>query len=331
MKFAIYGAGAVGSFLGARLLEAGHRVHFIARGTTLAALRSQGLRVQSKLFGDKRYRVDATDAPSEVGPVDYVLLCVKAGALEQIAPLTGPLRNSTTAFVSTQNGLPWWYFHGVRGEEGAIRAVDPDGVISRHIPAPHVIGSIVYFSCSIAGPGEVRHSTGARLPLGEPAGGRTDRILGLSAALRSAGVKAPVRNDIRHELWVKLLGNAALNPLSALTRKTLADLIDSRHGRRLIEAMMDEVREVAAAVGVRIAISNARRIAGARAAGAHRTSMLQDLDRGRQPEMEALLGAVIELAERNHVAVPVLSTIDSATRVLFQDPSRSMVQDRKRH
>lgn len=320
MKFAIYGAGAVGSFLGARLLEAGHRVHFIARGKSLAALRHRGLHVRSKVFGDKQYRVCATDAPSQVGPVDYVLLSVKAGALSQIAPQTEPLKGSTTAFISTQNGLPWWYFHGVPGEVGSIRAVDPDGVISRHIPAPLVIGSIVYFSCSMAGPGEVKHSTGARLPLGEPAGGRTDRILALSSALRSAGLKAPVRNDIRHELWVKLLGNAALNPLSALTRRTLVEQIDSPHGRRLIEAMMDEVREVAAAVGVRIAISNARRIAGARAAGTHRTSMLQDLDRGREPELDALLGAVIELAETNHVAVPVLTAIDSVTRVLFQNP-----------
>ena len=317
MTFAIYGAGAVGSFLGARLIEAGHRVHFIARGATLPTLRRRGLLIQSKVFGTKKYWVHVTGAPNTVGPVDYVVLGVKAGALHQIARRMMPLNAPNTRYISIQNGLPWWYFHGVPGDERPIRAVDPDGVIGRNILPSRVIGAIVYFSCSVSAPGEVIHSGGTRLPLGEPGGGRTPQVLALSSALQSVGLKAPVRHDIRHELWVKLLGNAALNPLSALTRKTLGELIDSPHGLRLIEAMMDEIRDVAAAVGVRIAISNERRIAGARANGSHRTSMLQDLERGREPELEAILGAVIELAKRNHVPVPVLSTVDSATRVLF--------------
>ncbi len=319
MKFAIYGAGAVGSFVGARLLEGGHDVHFIARGPNLEALRERGLIVSSRAFGERRYQAKAAASAAEVGPADYVLLGVKANALTEIAPSIGPLKHSGTTFISTQNGLPWWYFHGVPGNEEPIKAVDPEGVIGRHIPAPLVVGSIVYFSCSMKGPGEVLHTAGNRLPLGEPSGGRTERVLALSSALRGVGLKSPVRNDIRHELWVKLLGNAALNPLSALTRKALADLIDSPYGRSLIEAMMDEVREVASAVGVRIALSNDRRIAGARAAGYHRTSMLQDLERGRAPELDALLGAVIELAERNHVRVPTLRAIDAAARVLFQE------------
>ncbi len=321
MRFAIYGAGAVGGFLGARLLEAGHEVNFLARGPNLEALRQRGLVLQSEVFGKRRYSVRATASPVDVGPVDCVILSVKAGSLRQIAPLTEPMKSDGTVFLSTQNGLPWWYSHGLRGDDRPIQAVDPDGGIAHHIPPDAVIGSIVYFSCSKAGPGRVLHSSGSKLPLGEPAGGRSERVLELAAALRSAGIKAPVRSDIRHELWVKLMGNASLNPLSALTRKTLADLIDSHDGRRLIEAMMNEVREVAAAVGIRIAISNARRIAGARAAGYHRTSMLQDLDNGREPELDALLGSVIELAERNHVAVPALRAIHAATRVLFLPPS----------
>jgi 2-dehydropantoate 2-reductase len=319
LKFAIYGAGAVGSFIGARLLEGGHDVRFIARGPNLGALRDRGLIVKSRMFGERRYKVRAAASAGEVGSADYVVLGVKANALTEIAPLVGPLKHSRTRFISTQNGLPWWYFHGVPGEQAPIKAVDPGGVIARHIPAPIVVGSIVYFSCSMTGPGEVEHTAGARLPLGVPSGGRSERVLALSSALRAVGLKSPVRHDIRHELWVKLLGNAALNPLSALTRKALADLIDSPHGRRLIEAMMDEVREVASAVGVHIALSNERRIAGARAAGYHRTSMLQDLERGRVPEIDALLGAVIELAERNHVVVPTLQAIDATARVLFQD------------
>ena len=321
MRFAILGAGAVGSLVGARLVESGHDVHFIARGPNLAALRERGLTVSSRVFGESSYRVNASATTDGIGPVDYVLLSVKANALPEAAPLVEPMKSSSTAFISTQNGLPWWYFHGVPGDEEPIRAVDPDGIVARHIPATSAIGSIVYFSCSLPEPGCVRHTAGNRLPLGEPSGRRSERVLTLSAALRSAGFKAPVRNDIRHELWVKLMGNAALNPLSALTRKTLADLIDSPHGRSVVEAMMNEVREVASAVGVRVAISVDRRIAGARAAGYHRTSMLQDLDLGRSPEIDALLGAVIELADRNDVSVPTLRGIDSAARVLFEPPS----------
>lgn len=321
MKFAVYGAGAIGSFIGARLLEGGHDVHLIARGPNLEALRERGLVIRSRVFGERHYGVKAAGSADQVGAADYVLLGVKAHALPEIAPNVGPLKHSRTTFISTQNGLPWWYFHRVPGNEEPITAVDPGGVIARHIPPPSVVGSIAYLSCSMSGPGKVEHSGGIRLPLGEPSGGRSERVLALASILRKVGLKAPVRNDIRHELWVKLMGNAALNPLSALTRKPLADLIDNPHGRSLIWTMMDEVREVAAAVGVRIALSNDRRIAGARAAGYHRTSMLQDLELGRAPELDALLGAVIELAVRNHVDVPTLQAIDAAARVLFQKPS----------
>ena len=321
MRFAVYGSGAVGGFLGARLLEDGHDVSFIARGEHLEALRNKGLHVRSSVFGDHVYQVRASSSAAGIGPVDYVLLGVKASALTEIAPLVEPLKGTQTTFVSTQNGLPWWYFHGLAGTDDPITAVDPGGVIERHIPGSRVIGSIVYFSSALEGPGEVVHSAGARLPLGEPAGGRTERILALSSAFQAVGLKAPVRNNIRHELWVKLLGNGALNPLSALTRKSLRELIDSSDGHKLIGSMMDEIRQVAAAVGVHIAISNERRIEGARAAGYHRTSMLQDLERGRVPELDALLGAVIELAARNHVVVPTLRAVDAATRVLFSPPS----------
>ena len=319
LKIAVYGAGAVGSFLGARLLDGGHDVRFIARGPNLKALKRRGLAIRSRVFGERHYAVRAAESAREVGPVDYVVLGVKANSLAEIAPLVEPLKGSSTTFVSTQNGLPWWYFHGALGNEPPIRTVDPTGVIARHIPPSMVVGSIVYLSCSMSGPGRVDHTSGQRLPLGEPTGGRSERVLALSAALRSVGIKSPVRNDIRHELWVKLMGNAALNPLSALTRKSLAELIDNPDGREVIESMMNEVREVASAVGVRIALSNERRIAGARAAGYHKTSMLQDLERGRVPELDALLGAVIELADREHVAVPALQAINAATRVLFYD------------
>lgn len=317
MRFAIYGSGAVGGFLGARLLEGGHDVRFLARGHHLEALRRNGLRVDSAIFGDRRYSVTACGTVEEIGPVDYVVLGVKASSLPAIASTVEPLKAEQTTFVSTQNGLPWWYFHGVDGDEGSIEAVDPGGIIEKHIPSSSTVGSIAYFSSTLAAPGVIRHSAGNRLPLGEPAGGRTERVLALSAAFREGGIKAPVRNDIRHELWVKLLGNAAFNPLSALTRRPLRDLADSPSGRELIQAMMDEVRSVAAATGVHIALSNDRRIEGARKVGLHKTSMLQDLERGREPELDALLGTVIEIAARHHVEVPTLRAIDAAARLLF--------------
>ncbi len=319
MKFAIYGAGAVGAFLGARLLEAGQDVSFIARGTNLEALRNSGLHVLSTVFGDSKYKVNATSSPADIGAVDYVLLTVKANSLIDIAPQVAPLQSERTTFVSTQNGLPWWYFHGVKESEEPIHCIDPTGIILRYLSPERVLGSIVYFSCSMSSPGVVDHTQGIRLPLGEPAGGRSERILKLSRTFSDAGIKAPIRNDIRHELWVKLLGNGALNPLSALTQKTVADLIDSSHGHDLLVTMMNEIREVASASGVQIGFSIDKRIQGARKAGSHRTSMLQDLLHGRQPEINALLGSVIELADRYHVKVPTLKAIHGAVQVLFED------------
>ena len=323
MKFAIFGAGAVGGFLGARLLEGGHEVHFIARGRNRDVLATRGLRVRSQLFGHRTYDVCVSSDPMDVGPVDYVVLGVKASALGVIAPLVEPLKGRDTTFVSTQNGLPWWYSHGALGEERPIESVDPGGVVLRYMPASQVVGSIVYFSCSRPNIGVVEHAAGTRLPLGEAGGGRSERILKLSEALRTVGVKAPVRNDIRHELWVKLLGNGAFNPLTALTGTTLAELLESDHGYGLAVDIMDEIRQVASAVGVQIAISNERRIGGARAAGHHKPSMLQDLERGAEPEIDALLGSIIELAERNNVSVPTLSAIDRATRILFAKASKA--------
>lgn len=320
MRFAIYGAGAVGALLGARLVETGQDVSFIARGRNLEALRERGLRVRSAVFGERRYAVRAVSSPEESGPADYVILGTKAHALPAIAPQVGPLRRRGTVFVSTQNGLPWWYFHGMQGAEAPLQRLDPDGALARCIPPEDVIGSIVYFSSSLRGPGEIEHSQGVRLPLGEPAGGRTERIRRLATILQAAGLKTPIRNEIRHELWVKLLGNATLNPLSALTRKTIAQMIAFPSSRRLIEAMMDEIRDVAAAVGVPVAISNEKRIDGARAAGGHKTSMLQDLEHGREPELEALLGAVLELAARHYVDAPRLETVYRAARLLFARP-----------
>ncbi len=318
MKIAIYGAGAIGGFLGARLQEAGHDVAYLARRDHLAAMQQKGLRIISDEFGDKTYTVHATDDPAAVGAVDYVLIGVKGHVLPSIAVLCEPLLGERTAVVSMQNGLPWWYFHGVEGEEGArIECVDTDGLAQRHLPPSRAIGGIAYISCSIPEPGVIRHTEGLRFPMGEPDGSRSQRIKDLSAALRQGGLKAPIRADIRHELWVKLLGNGIFNPLSALTRKTMIEMLDFPETKELVRLAMHEIRETASAVGVQLAFSVDQRLEGARSAGAHKTSMLQDLEAGRQPELEPITGAILELAKKRNVATPHLDSVYAAAKLLF--------------
>ncbi|MCB1021804.1 MAG: 2-dehydropantoate 2-reductase [Acidobacteria bacterium] len=319
MKIAVYGAGAIGAFIGSRLAEAGHDVALIARGAHLHAIRANGLRVESDLFGAATYRLKATNDPSQIGPVDYLLLGVKAMSLTAIAPLCAPLLGPETAIVSCQNGLPWWYFHGIEGEaDTRVEAVDPGGVIWQNLPPERVVGGIAYISSEIPEPGYVLHTEGNRFPMGEPSGGRTERAKAFSQALIEGGLKAPIRNDIRHELWVKLMGNAIYNPLSSLTRATMREMLDSSETYEIMRRAMDECRETAAAVGVQIAFSSEQRLEGSRAAGEHKTSMLQDLEAGKAPELEPITGAVLELAHKRHVPVPTLETVYAAAKLLFE-------------
>jgi 2-dehydropantoate 2-reductase len=319
VRVAIYGAGAIGALLGARLAEAGCDVSLIARGEHLAAIRRDGLRIVSSDFGEQTYRLQASDAPADIGPVDYVILAVKAHGLTQIAPSIGPLARSNTAFVSTQNGLPWWY----RPDGDArLESVDPGGVIAQYMPLDKCIGSVVYVSCHLERPGVVRHTHGIRLPIGEPDGTASERVKTLAEAFNRGGITAPVRNAIEVELWTKLLGNAIFNPLSAITRKTLIEMVEYPATEALILEAMAEVNETARAAGVNIGLSPEKRLQGARQAGFHRPSMLQDLESGRTPELDPLTGAVIELAARHRVETPRLRTIYAAAKLLFE-PSRT--------
>jgi len=317
MHIAVFGAGAIGGFLAARLAEAGHSLSLIARGPHLKALRKHGLRLESVDFGSARYDVKATDDPQQIGPVDYLILGVKANALPAIAPLCAPLLNDKTVVVSLQNGIPWWYFHGIEADEPPLESVDPGGVIAQHLPPARALGGIAYISASVEKPGVIRHTQGARFPLGEPAGGRSARSKAFAQALIDGGIKAPIRADVRHEIWVKLMGNAIFNPLSALTRKTMQEMVDFPETRELIRRSMEEARETAAATGVQIAFSTERRIEGAREAGAHRTSMLQDVEAGRTPELDPLTGAVVELAARKNVEAPSLYAVYAAAKSAF--------------
>jgi 2-dehydropantoate 2-reductase len=299
MRICIFGAGAIGGLMAAKLALRGEaEVTVIARGPHLAAMQADGLRLVSEgqeVVARPRCVASAEDA----GPQDYVVVTLKAhslpGAARQMQPLIGP----DTAIVSAVNGVPWWYFHGIEGAHAGriVESVDPGGVVTRLLPPARAIGCIVYPAAEVSAPGIIEHTYGDRFSLGEPDGSRSPRAQKLSEALIAAGFKAPVRPRIRDELWVKLWGNLAFNPISALTTATLDVLIADDEQRGVARAMMLEGQRVAEALGVRFAIDVEKRIAGAAEVGAHKTSMLQDLERGRPMEVEALLGAVVELAD----------------------------------
>jgi 2-dehydropantoate 2-reductase len=318
MKFAVFGAGAIGGLLAARLIETGQEVSVIARGAHLAAIRRQGLRIRSAAFGESTCRPGASENPAEIGPVDVAVLAVKAHSLTAIAPSLAPLFGPETICVTTQNGIPWWYFQGLSGRWAGtgMESVDPGGTIAAHIDARRVIGSVVYVSASLAGPGLIEHVEGTRLPIGELDGSRSERVRGLAKIFTDAGLKSSIRSDIRADIWTKLLGNATFNPISALTRATMTQLLETPETRRLIREGMDEVRAVAAALGVSIAISTEKRIAGAEQVGNHKTSMLQDLEAGRPLELEPILGAVVELAGKAGVVAPRLEALYACAKLL---------------
>ena len=290
-------------------------VTVIARGPHLAAMQAKGLVLRSD-GAETVVKMRAVASAAEAGPQDYVVVTLKAhslpGAAEQMQPLMGP----ETAVVSAVNGIPWWYFHKLPGpfEGRRVESVDPGGVVSRLLPPERAIGCIVYPAAEVPEPGVIEHTYGDRFTLGEPDGSRGPRVNALSEALIAAGFKAPVRPKIRDELWVKLWGNMAFNPISALTTATLDVLIADDGQRGIARAMMLEGQAVAEKLGVRFAIDVDKRIAGGAEVGAHKTSMLQDLERGRPMEIDALLGAVVELAELVEVPVPTCRTVLALVR-----------------
>jgi 2-dehydropantoate 2-reductase len=316
MKICIFGAGAIGGLMGAKLAAKGDvDVTFIARGPHLAAMRENGV----KLISDGTEQIvhpRCVESAEEAGPQDYVLVTLKAHSLPSAAKQMQPLLGPDTAIVSAVNGIPWWYFHGLGGayEGRIVQSVDPDGQVSALLPPSRAIGCIVYPAAEVTAPGVIDHSYGDRFSLGEPDGSRSPRAQALSEALIAAGFKAPVRPKIRDELWVKLWGNMAFNPISALTTATLDVLTGDEGQRGVARAMMLEGQRVAEALGVRFAIDVDKRIAGAAEVGAHKTSMLQDLERGRPMEIEALLGAVVELADWVGEAAPISRSVLALVR-----------------
>ena len=319
MRAAVLGAGAIGAYVGAALARGGADVHLIARGAHLEALRRDGVRVLSKR-GDFEARPPATDDPSEVGPVDFVFLGLKANSYASAGPLLEPLMHDETAVVAGQNGIPWWYFHGIDGAYGGrrIEAVDPGGAVSRVIPPERAIGCVVYAGTELAEPGVVRHLEGTRFSIGEPDGSISERCLAFSEAMVAGGLKCPVEEQIRDEIWVKLMGNAAFNPLSALTRSTLAGMCRHEPTRQLVALMMQETLEIAHAVGAQPSVSIERRLAGAERVGEHKPSTLQDLEAGKPLELAALIDAVVELADMTGIDTPCLRAVAAASGLLAE-------------
>jgi 2-dehydropantoate 2-reductase len=321
MKIAVVGAGAIGGYLGAKLSLAGEDVTFIARNRNLQAINANGFQLKLE-DGSTQHAagVRAVQACADAGPQDAVLLTVKAHQVRDLLPDLRGLFGPRTLVVSMINGIPWWYFHKLAGplEGRGLDSVDPGGVIAAHIEPERVIGSVVYPAAELVEPGVVRVIEGNRFTLGEPSGERTERIEALSQAMMRAGFKAPVSKDIRGEIWLKLWGNLSFNPISALTHATLEDICRFPATRALAASMMGEAQAVAEKLGVQFKISLEKRIAGAEAVGAHKTSMLQDVEHGRALELQALVGAVIELGAITGTPVPTITAIHAAAALLGQ-------------
>ena len=319
MKFLIAGAGAIGAYIGAKMARAGQDVTLFARGPHLRAMQERGVVVKS-VDGDFQARPKVAGTLEEVGPVDVVFLGVKAHGLTQLAPQLAPVLGPETTVVSTQNGVPWWFFQGFGGPlDGThLERVDPGGVVSAAIEPRRVLGSIVYFATEVVQPGVIQHEEGNRISLGEPDGSRSERSRRIAEALIAAGLRAPVTTRIRHEIWVKILGNVAFNPISALTRATVVQMARDPQVSVLARNIMREAEEIARKIGLELPISIDQRMAGAEKVGEHKTSMLQDLEAGRPMELEAVVGAVVELGERLNIAMPYTSTVYACAKLLAE-------------
>jgi len=318
MKICIVGAGAIGGYLGAKLALAGEQVTLIARGAHLDTIQNKGLKLIAE--GEEYLIKDvfATSDMSEVGPQDVAILALKAHSVPAIAPAMRTLYNPETMVVTAQNGIPWWYFRKYGGEfEGQrIHSVDPDGIVESNIEIDRVIGCVVYPAAELPEPGVVRHIEGNRFTLGELDGSKSDRIQLLSKTFSRAGLKSPIRTQIRSDIWVKLWGNLAFNPISALTRATLEDICRYPLTRELARHMMTEAQTIAETLGIEFGITLEKRIDGAEKVGAHKTSMLQDIETGRPTEVDAIVGAVAELGRLTNIPTPHIDAIYASVKLL---------------
>ena len=310
MKVCIFGAGAIGGYMGVKLAKAGADVSLVARGPHLAAMQEKGLTLIEE--GETTtVPVTASDDPAALGVQDYVIVTLKAHSVPPVVSKMVPLIGPNTTIVSGVNGFPWWYFHTLEGAHEGTRldSVDPGNMQWDGFRPDRVLGCVVYPAAEVIEPGVIKHIEGNRFSLGEPDGSKSDRAQALSKILANAGLKAPVRPKLRDEIWVKLWGNLSFNPISALTHATLDVLCTDEGTRAVARNMMVEAQEIAERLGVKFPIDVDRRIAGGAAVGAHRTSMLQDLDQGRPMEIDALVASVQELGRVTGVPTPTIDTV----------------------
>lgn len=330
MRICVFGAGAIGGYVAAKLAAKGETdLSLIARGPHLEAMQTNGLRLIEN--GEESvHKVRAEQDPAKLGPQDVIFLALKAHSVPGVVAAMRPLIGPDTAVVTAQNGVPWWYFHRLAGphEDKRLETVDPGGTVWDAIGPERAIGCVVYPATDLEAPGTIRHIEGDRFPLGEPSGEKSERVLALSKALVAAGLKAPVRSDIRSDIWVKLWGNLSFNPISALTGATLEQIAGDPATRAVVRRMMVEAQAIGEALGVRFAVSVDRRIDGAGEIGAHKTSMLEDLERGRPMEIDALVAAVTELGALTDNATPTIDTVLALVRQLarlrgcYVDPAK---------
>ncbi|MDC0114419.1 2-dehydropantoate 2-reductase [Planktomarina temperata] len=314
MKICIFGAGAIGGYMGAKLAAAGADVSLVARGPHLKAMQENGLRLIEET-GISTVKVTASDTASDLGPQDYVIVTLKAHSVPSVVPHMQPLINDHTTVVSGVNGVPWWYFHKISGalEGTRLQTADPGNAQWDGLGPDRVLGCVVYPAAEVVEPGVVKHIEGNRFSLGEPDGSKSNRALALSEALSASGLRAPIRPKIRDEIWIKLWGNLSFNPISVLTQSTLDVLCTDPGTREVARKMMLEAKTVAEKLGVKFPIDVDRRIQGGAAVGAHRTSMLQDLDQGRPMEIDALIGSVKELGLITQTPTPTIDTVLALT------------------
>jgi 2-dehydropantoate 2-reductase len=321
MKIAIVGVGAIGGYVGTRLALAGEEVTFIARGANLEALRARGIRLLSATGSAETLpQVIATDDYCAAGPQDVIVLAMKAHQVEAVVGEVPKLFAADTIVVPMQNGIPYWYFHRHGGELAGTRvhSVDPNGLIYEKIPCERVVGCVVYPAAELVAPGVIRHVEGNRFPVGEPDGTSSARVSRLAQCFIRGGMQAPILSDIRSEVWLKLWGNLTFNPISALSRATLAGICQYPPSRAVAVAMMSEAQSVANKLGITFRVPLERRIAGAAKVGHHKTSMLQDVENARTLEIDALLGSVLELAKLTDTPTPHIETVYALTKLLAQ-------------
>jgi len=318
VKLCIFGAGAIGAYLGVELARGGIDVSLIARGPHLQAMKKNGVTLR---VGDTEHTEHprCTDDPADLGPQDFVIVTLKAHSVAGVCEAMQPLLGPKSAVVTAVNGVPWWYFHKFDGPwaDYRVASVDADDQQWNKLGPGRAIGCVVYPAAEIVAPGVVEvqpHVSQNRLPIGEPDGSRSERAKALSEVLIATGFKAPVRTDIRSDIWVKLWGNLAFNPISALTGATLEDIVRDKETRALARAMMVEGQAIGEKLGARFAIDVDKRIAGAEQVGAHRTSMLQDLSLGRPMEIDAMVGAVAELGRLVGIATPTIDAVYALVR-----------------